>query len=104
MPQTTLATFGPPALLLQFHLPSAVPYFLQVFLVLVAVIAVPCMLFPKPFILKKRHEAAMRSRAHYGSVGDDGTGAQSPRPWTNDTMLESSSAARVEQLIRIQMP
>lgn len=34
---------------------------LQVFLLLIAFAAVPCMLLPKPLILKKRHEAAQRA-------------------------------------------
>jgi V-type H+-transporting ATPase subunit a len=32
-----------------------------VFLLLVSLVAVPCMLLPKPLILKKRHEAAKRA-------------------------------------------
>jgi len=42
----------------------------QVFLVLVAFVCVPWMLFPKPYILKKRHEARAAGRA-YGLVGAD---------------------------------
>ena len=42
----------------------------QVFLVLIALISVPIMLFPKPYILKKRWEARMNGRA-YGRIGDD---------------------------------
>ena len=34
-------------------------WFLQVFLLLIAFLAVPWMLIPKPYILKKRHEARM---------------------------------------------
>jgi hypothetical protein len=33
---------------------------LQAFLLVIAFICVPLMLFPKPFILKKRYEAAKR--------------------------------------------
>ena len=46
--------------------------FLQVLLLLVAFVAVPCMLFPKPLILKKRHEERMQSRsASYGLLAAD---------------------------------
>ncbi len=44
---------------------SGVCVCLKVFLLLIAFIAVPCMLLPKPLILKKRHEEAQRAR---GSV------------------------------------
>ncbi|WIA14247.1 hypothetical protein OEZ85_002783 [Tetradesmus obliquus] len=45
---------------------------LQVFLLLISFAAVPWMLFPKPFILKKRHEASERQRSMYDMVGFDG--------------------------------
>lgn len=38
---------------------SEARWFLQVFLLLIAFLAVPWMLIPKPYILKKRHEARM---------------------------------------------
>ncbi|KAG2486272.1 hypothetical protein HYH03_015096 [Edaphochlamys debaryana] len=51
---------------------------LQVFLVLVAFIAIPWMLLPKPLILKKRHEAMQAAKGHsveltqnYGALADD---------------------------------
>jgi len=43
---------------------------LQVFLVLIALFAVPVMLFPKPYYLKKRHEARNQGRAYAALVGD----------------------------------
>ena len=46
--------------------------FLQVLLLLIAFAAVPVMLFPKPFILKKRHEERASSRsASYGLLAPD---------------------------------
>lgn len=46
--------------------------FLQVCLLLIAIVAVPWMLFPKPFILKKRHEDRRASRsASYGLLSPD---------------------------------
>lgn len=44
---------------------------LQVFLVLIAFAAVPCMLLPKPLILKKRHQQAAKGRSTYGVLGHD---------------------------------
>ncbi|KAI8468064.1 MAG: V-type ATPase, V0 complex, 116kDa subunit family [Monoraphidium minutum] len=41
---------------------------LQVLLLLVAFVAVPWMLVPKPMILKKRHEASLRARSAYDSM------------------------------------
>eukprot|EP00891_Asterochloris_glomerata_P009677 jgi/Astpho2/9677/Aster-03937 len=40
----------------------------QVLLLLVALVAVPWMLIPKPYILKKRHEARQSQLQHYGRV------------------------------------
>jgi V-type H+-transporting ATPase subunit a len=54
---------------------------LQVVLVLAAVISVPIMLLPKPFILKKRHEARQAQLAHYGRVSphdEEAGGDESP--------------------------
>jgi V-type H+-transporting ATPase subunit a len=46
--------------------------FLQVMLLLIAVVAMPWMLFPKPYILKKRHEQRQQSRsASYGLLAPD---------------------------------
>ena len=50
----------------------------QVFLLLVAFVSVPVMLFPKPYILKARHEAKKRGET-YGRIdhvqdGDDDSG------------------------------
>lgn len=46
--------------------------FLQLILLLVAFVAVPFMLFPKPLILKKQHEERMNSRsASYGLLAPD---------------------------------
>ena len=42
----------------------------QVFLVLIALFSVPIMLFPKPYMLKKRWEARMQGRA-YARIGED---------------------------------
>ncbi|KAG2488106.1 hypothetical protein HYH03_013255 [Edaphochlamys debaryana] len=47
---------------------------LQVVLLLVALVAVPWMLFPKPLILKKRAEAAARVRGEYHRMEDAETG------------------------------
>ena len=44
---------------------------LQLFLVLIAFLAVPCMLLPKPLILKKRHEQRTQARASYGLLSPD---------------------------------
>lgn len=41
---------------------------MQILLVLLAVAAVPCMLIPKPLLLKKRHEARQRQLSNYGRV------------------------------------
>lgn len=41
---------------------------LQVLLVLSAVLAIPWMLIPKPYFLKKRHEARQAQLASYGRV------------------------------------
>ncbi|PNH05344.1 Vacuolar proton ATPase a3 [Tetrabaena socialis] len=58
---------------------------LQVFLVLISLAAVPCMLLPKPLILKKRHEAMMAAKGHtvemtqnYGALADDEEGRHRP--------------------------
>lgn len=46
--------------------------FVQVLLLLIALVAVPWMLIPKPYILKKRHEERMQSRrARYGLVSPE---------------------------------
>jgi V-type H+-transporting ATPase subunit a len=42
--------------------------FQQVFLVLVALISVPCMLLPKPLILRKRFNERARQLESYGRV------------------------------------
>lgn len=44
---------------------------LQVFFLLIAFVAVPWMLVPKPMILKKRHEAAQRMRVRYDVITTD---------------------------------
>ena len=44
---------------------------LQLFLVLIAFLAVPCMLLPKPLILKKRHEQRTQASASYGLLSPD---------------------------------
>jgi len=44
---------------------------LQVFLILIAFFSVPVLLFPKPFILKARHEATQHQQLHDGD-DDDG--------------------------------
>ena len=46
--------------------------FFQNLLLLIAFVCVPWMLFPKPYILKKRHEAALK--AGHGGGGGDGHG------------------------------
>ena len=46
--------------------------FIQVLLVLIILVTVPWMLFPKPFILKKRHEKEEKvGGAQYGILSDD---------------------------------
>lgn len=51
--------------------PHPTPTCLQVFLLLMCFIAVPWMLLPKPFILKKRHEARSQRSASYGLLQPD---------------------------------
>jgi V-type H+-transporting ATPase subunit a len=55
---------------------------LQVLLVLLAVISVPVMLLPKPFILKKRHEKRQRQLEQYGRVSphDEEAGGDDDSP------------------------
>jgi len=56
----------------------------QIILVLAAVIAVPIMLLPKPYILRARHNARQKQLAHYGRVSphDEETGADDESPNT----------------------
>ncbi|PSC76142.1 V-type proton ATPase subunit a3-like isoform A [Micractinium conductrix] len=44
---------------------------LQVFLLIICFISVPCMLLPKPLILKKRHEKRSQASASYGLLSPD---------------------------------
>ena len=54
---------------------------IQVLLVLVALVAVPWMLVPKPYILKQRHEAAQRAVSHcLGRAGACLTSRPPPSP------------------------
>ncbi|KAI4195991.1 MAG: hypothetical protein LQ348_002375 [Seirophora lacunosa] len=50
----------------------------QVFLLLIAFLAVPWMLIPKPYILKKRHEARMAQTQHYGRVSPHDEDSETP--------------------------
>ncbi|KAL3141717.1 hypothetical protein ABBQ32_004400 [Trebouxia sp. C0010 RCD-2024] len=50
----------------------------QVFLLLIAFAAVPWMLIPKPYILKKRHEARLAQTQHYGRVSPHDEDAETP--------------------------
>ncbi|KAL0048361.1 hypothetical protein WJX82_001585 [Trebouxia sp. C0006] len=50
----------------------------QVFLLLAAFAAVPWMLIPKPYVLKKRHEARMAQTQHYGRVSPHDEDSETP--------------------------
>eukprot|EP00286_Rhodomonas_abbreviata_P027937 CAMPEP_0181303760 /NCGR_PEP_ID=MMETSP1101-20121128/8742_1 /TAXON_ID=46948 /ORGANISM="Rhodomonas abbreviata, Strain Caron Lab Isolate" /LENGTH=958 /DNA_ID=CAMNT_0023409379 /DNA_START=207 /DNA_END=3083 /DNA_ORIENTATION=- len=45
---------------------------LQVFLIFIAFVSVPTLLFPKPLLLKKRHEATQHQQLHDDHDSDDG--------------------------------
>ncbi len=47
--------------------------FFQNLLLLIAFVCVPWMLIPKPYILKKRHEASLKAGGAHGSAGHDDT-------------------------------
>ena len=58
--------------------PCPAPPLPQAFLLLIAFIAVPCMLFPKPLILKRRNEALVKAKGavelvpgQYGMLEND---------------------------------
>mmetsp|Transcript_12583 Transcript_12583/g.41478 ORF Transcript_12583/g.41478 Transcript_12583/m.41478 type:complete len:844 (-) Transcript_12583:81-2612(-) len=62
----------------------------QVLLVLLALACIPWMLFPKPFVLKRRHEQRHQRAVHYGQLSDVGT---HPPPNTAALLAEGGEGA-----------